>query len=296
MVLSDERPGLLSRLGLTEPSSTIAYLSSFNQMVRSYGAKLVIAFAPMPARFLNPNDHNVVVADHALARFQQAHPDVKFLFPLLTPWGSDKFGMFNHISREYTFLSSERLGEGLARLIQHPETIPPYVAQVPTRRPPYPAIVVKPMGPEDPKLLDGALALFRYTTTINDADWQLVSSRVRQALLDDPAFGFMMADAKARAASLAKRRIKLGIDLSQMHAIPVAVSGLPFCDARPDVQWVQVYGTMIFKFDSPTAPPPEPVSWPQASSILYPTIVEDGVRKFDGYCAEPSMANLQTTR
>lgn len=280
---------MLPRLGLAEPSSIVENLSEFDRMVRSYGANLVVAFAPLPARFLDPNDANAVIADRALARFQVEHPDVKFLFPLLTPWGPEKFGMFNHISREYTFLSSRRLGEGLSLLIRHADAIPPYVAQVPAKRPPYPAVSITPTGPEDPKLLESALALFRYTTTTEDADWRLVSSRAQRALQDDAAFDDMMTDAKTRAESLAKRHIRLGVDMSQLHATPVAVSGLPFCDPRPDLQWVQVSGSVIFTYDSPSAAPREPVAWPKDADILFATTIEDGVRKFDGYCPEPSL-------
>jgi len=97
---------------------------------------------------LLPNDPNVLAADQALERFQQRHPEVKFLFPLITYWGPEKFGTFNHISREYTFLSYERLGRALARL-RDPSSIPPYSAQavVPDH---YPSIIATPMGPPDP--------------------------------------------------------------------------------------------------------------------------------------------------
>lgn len=291
----DRRPGLLAALGLVEPSSIVAYLEYFDRMVRSHGAQLAIAFAPMPARFLDPYDPNVVIADRALARFQREQPDVKFLFPLLTPWGPEKFGMFNHISREYTFLSSERLAEGLARLIQRPDTIAPYIAQVPEHRLAYPAMTVTPTGPPNPKLLDAALAYYRYTTLTDPADWQLVSSRVQKALEADPAFVDMMTDAKSRTEMLAGRNIRIGLDMSQLHATPVAVNGVPFCDPRPDVEWVQIDGAMIFTFDSPVEAPREPVAWPHNSGILIPTIVEDGVRKFDGYCPEPSMAAVKLT-
>jgi hypothetical protein len=290
---SDERSTLLSRLHFGETSSTVAYLSKFDRMIQSYGSKMAIAFAPLPPRYLQPGDPNEIVADQALAGFQQQHPDVKFLFPLLTYWAPEKFGMFNHISREYTFLSSRRLGEGLVQLIDHADDIPPYKAHVTELRPPYPPISIKATGAPDPKLLDSALALFRYTTTADPTDWQLVSRRVQDELGREPAFGYMMADVEARAAALATQRIKIGLDTSQLQATPVEVSGVPFCDPRPDLLWVQVGGSIIFTFDSPSAHLREPVAWPQTSSILFPTILEDGVRKFDGYCPEPSMTAAQ---
>jgi hypothetical protein len=287
---SDKRPGLLPRLGLAEQSSTVAYLEDFDRMVRSYGARLVIAFAPLPTESIIPKDPNFPAADGALARFQRERPDVKFLFPLLMFWGPEKFGYFNHVSREYTFLPSERLAEGLGRLIRHPETIPPYATEAPDRGAPYPRKPVTPTGAADPKLLDAALALFRYATTTDDADWQLVSSRVQHLLQADPAFNDMMTDVKTRMVSLAKQGITIGMDMSQLEATPVTVSDPSFCDTRPGVEWVQIKGSMIFTYSSPTFNARTPVSW---IVVLMPTIVEDGVRKFDGYCPEPSMATAK---
>jgi hypothetical protein len=287
----DDRTDVLNEFLSGEPSSIVAYLNKFDRMVRSYGAHTVIAFAPVSERIIETGDDNIGRSDQALVRFQHEHPDVKFLFPLLTRWGSEKFGMFNHISREYTFLSSEHLGEGLARLLRDPEAIPPYVAQTTPPDTPYPPISIEPTGPEDPKLLDSSLALFSYATTTDKAYWPLLSRRVQQALTREPAFGYMMADAEARTASLAARGIKIGLDFSRLHATPVAVEGVPHCDPRPDLQWVQIDGSMIFTFDSPTDSDSEPVEWPKESGILFPTIIEDGVKKFDGYCLEPSLAD-----
>ena len=155
---------------------------------------------------------------------------------------------------------------------------------------PYPPITTKPLGPPDPDLLKPALALYLYTST-EDAEYhRLISNRVLDLLAAEPAYQYMMADATARAASLAKRNIKIGFDLSRMRATPVAVDGLSHCDLRADTQWVQLDGTMIFTYRSPTAKSDEPVAWPEASHIYIPTIVEDGVRKFDGYCPEASMS------
>ena len=55
------------------------------------------------------------------------------------------------------------------------------------------------------------------------------------------------------------------------------------------VEWVQLDGMMIFTYEAPGYTTKEPVAWPQASHILVPTVLEDGVRKFDGYCSEPSV-------
>jgi|HubBroStandDraft_2_1064218.scaffolds.fasta_scaffold111876_4 hypothetical protein len=61
-------------LGLTDPSSTNVQLNAFDRMVRSHGAKLVIAFAPISRRLIKPGDPNIPLADQALARFQREHP------------------------------------------------------------------------------------------------------------------------------------------------------------------------------------------------------------------------------
>ena len=225
---SDERSGWYQHLGFTDPSSINANLDAFDRAVRSYGARLVVAFAPLSRRVIKENDPNVTIADQALARFQHEHPDVKFLFPLLTHWGIEKFGMLNHVSREYTFLSSERLGTALARLVHDPESIPPYIAQakVPAA---YPPISVKSAGPADPGLLAPALALYLFTSTADEQYRRLFSKRVAELLDRESGFPYAMADARDRVASLARRGITIGFDLSQMRARPVEVEGLSHC-------------------------------------------------------------------
>ena len=284
----DARTAWYNQLGLTDPSALNANLDDFYQMVRRYGAQLVVAFAPMPARSVLPADPNIPIAEQALVRFQREHPDVKFLFPLLTRWGSEKFGMFNHISREYTFLSSERLGKALGRLLKDADSIPPFKASFEDPGP-YPPITATPLGPSDPALLEPALALYLHTSTDGASYQRLISKRVLDLLADEPAYRYMMEDAAARIGSLDRRNIEIGFDLSQMEATPVAVSGLPHCDSRADVQWIQLHGTMIFTYSSATRGAREPVEWPAASHIYVPTVVEDGVRKFDGYCPEASL-------
>jgi hypothetical protein len=294
---SDQRPDwylrLGSRFGVTDPSSTNVHLDEFDRMVRSYGAQLVVAFGPLARHIAQPDELNLVAAEQALERFQREHPDVKFLFPLLTEWGIEKFGALNHISREYTFLSSERLGKALAQLLRDPDSIPPFKAR--GEPAPYPPLSVTPAGPEDPSLLEPALALYLYTSTDDEKYRALLSSRVTDLLAREPAFADVMADERARIASLAKRNTKIGFDLSQLHAVPVALKGMPHCNADQTVQWVHVYGAMTFTYQSPLISKSESIAWP--NGIYVPTVVEDGVRKFDGYCPEPSMAeNLPPTR
>lgn len=287
---SDERMGWQHRLGLTDPSAINANLDEFDKAVRRYGAQLVVAFAPISRRAIAPDDANIIAADQALERFQREHPDVKFLFPLITPWGIEKFGMFNHISREYAFLSSERLGAALARLVRDPNSIPPYTAQFKLPAP-HPPVRVRPLGPPDTALRSPALALYLYSSTDDPKYGELFSRRVADLLAKEPSFGYAMADLRARNASLAQRNIKLAFDLSEIRATPVEVTGLPHCStpSGQPIEWVQLDGTMIFTYEAPGYTTKEPVAWPQASHILIPTVVEDGVRKFDGYCPEPSM-------
>ena len=293
----DNRSGWYNQLGLTDPSSINVNLDEFDRMVRSYGAQLVLAFAPIPRRGIVPNDPFVVADDQAMKRFQREHPDVKFLFPLITEWGPEKFGMFNHISREYTFLSSERMGRAMARLIRNPDSIPPYTAMYRSEGP-FPPIEVKSTGAPDPNLLAPALALYLYASTADPKYRDLLSKRVLDLLEQEPSFQYEMSDARVRIASLASRSIKIGFDLSQVRATPVNVQGWPHCGATSErkLQWVQLDGVMIFTYDSPTAHSREPVQWPQSSNILVPTVIEDGVPKFDGYCPEPSMSQSPITQ
>jgi hypothetical protein len=296
---SDERPGwyqqLGETLGLADPSSINANLDAFDRMVRSYGARLVIAFAPLARHIAQPIDPNFAVAEAAFARFQREHPDVKFLFPLLTEWSPEKFGSENHVSREYTFLSSERMGKALQRLLRDPDSIPPFQTQAET--PPQPAVTATSIGPEDPNLLAPALALYLYTSTDDEKYRTLISDRVRELLAREPAYQYAMADEHARAVSQARRGVKIGFDLSQMHARPVKLEGISHCGpvAGQTVQWVQLYGVMIFTFQSATAASTAAMRWPVESGIYVPTVIEDGVLKFDGYCPEPSMADASAS-
>jgi hypothetical protein len=288
---SDQRSAWRRYLGLGDPSSINANLDAFARMVRGYGARLVVAFAPVAGRALAENDPNVAIADRALERFQREHPDVKFLFPLITRWGAEKFGSIFHISREYGFLASQRLGNALARLTRDPDAIPPYRAQaeVPGA---YPPIVIKPAGPDDPALLAPALALYLFTSTDEQSYRQLVSRRVMGLIEREPEYGYAMEDARARIASLARRGIRIGFDLAQMRATPVEVEGLRYCGAAPGrtPQWIQLDGAMTYTYASPAMNISEATAWPTAAHVVVPLVVEDGLRKFDGYCPEPSMA------
>jgi hypothetical protein len=291
--VGDARRGILPRLGVAEGSSIYATYDDFNTMVKSYGARLAIAFAPISERAIAPNDRNIAAAEAAMARFSRDHPEVKFLFPLISRWYPEKFGQPNHVSREYTFLSSMRLGRALSRLVHDPDSIAQYTPRY--RAQPLPAVEHNITGPSDNALLAGAFALYLYSQTANDDFRPLISRRVLDLLDHDEAFRFMMQDTRERMRLFAENGIEIGYEFSQMRARPLGVSGMPFCNQRSETQWVQVDGVLNYTYKSKeAAPPPEPVVWPESSNIYVALIKEDGVFKFDGYCPESDLALANT--
>jgi hypothetical protein len=284
----DERSDVLSVLGVRERSSIYATLDDFNRMVKSYGATLAVAFAPISSRTINPGDPHISVSELAMQRFSKDHPDVKFLFPMITRWNPEKFGTANHISREYTFMSSMRLGQALGQLVSNPDGISPYSPTY-VDSGPLPTITWKATGAPDADLRLAALAMYLYTSTLDPAYRERISRRVLDLLDSDPAYRYMIADKQQRVDMLRNQQINIGFDLSHIDARPIDVLGMSYCDLRPDTQWVQLSGIMNFTYKSPDADTTEPVRWPEQSHIFIPTVVEDGVRKFDGYCREPSL-------
>jgi hypothetical protein len=286
----DERKDWLSKLPGSEPSTINYVLDDFEKMVESYGAKLIIAFGPIPQRAVIPNEATRRRAQQELERFQTEHPNVVFLFPLITPFTNDKFGQFNHIAREYTFISSKRLGIALRDYFGNPLSVPRFAVQ----GEPPPAGGKPEMhvtGDANVDLRDAAMAYFLYTATDDPAYRNRISNRVLELLDRDKAFGFMMDDAKEKIAYIAKSRQKLSYSDDQMMGTPVTVKNVAHCNGDdPTLQWVQLSGIMTFTYDDPERHSAEPVAWPSTSNILVPTISENGVRKFDGYCPEPSMA------
>ena len=110
-----------------------------------------------------------------------------------------------------------------------------------------------------------------------------------ELLQRDPAYGFMMEDTRKRIAALARNDAKLLYDTSQLDGTAITVSGLNHCNRDPGVDWVHVQGTMNFSYQSPGKDLKAPIEWPSRSHILIPTLIEDGVRKFDGFCPEPAI-------
>jgi hypothetical protein len=285
----DDRDDWLSMLPGSERSTINYVLADFERMVESYGAKLIIAFGPIPQGAIVPNELTRRRVQQELERFQAEHPNVVFLFPLITPFTNDKFGNFNHIAREYTFISSKRLGIALRDYFDNPGSVPRFVARG------EPAAVGKPemrvTGGANIDLRDAAMAYFFYTATADPSYRNRISRRVLDLLDRDKAFGFMMDDAKEKIAYMAKSQQNLSYSDDQMAGTPAAVKNVAHCNNDdPTLQWVQLSGVMNFTYDDPNRHSTEPVAWPSTRNILVPTISEDGVRKFDGYCPEPSMA------
>jgi hypothetical protein len=287
---SDERVDWYNRY-FGDPSAIHERLSDFNKMVRGYGAQLVIAFAPLPTTVLRAPQPNIDPVQTALAKFQTENPEVKFLFPFLTPLGPEKFGQYNHISLEYSFISSARLGKALAKLTAEPSSIPPFTPR------PYEPITLEtpfassPLSPATRPALDAAMALYLYAATADDKYRALISRRSLAELDRDENFQFQLHDTKDRLAMFTQDGVKIGFDISKLNGTPTVVQGMPFCNLQSDTHWVQIAGTISFTYSSSSVVSAEPISWPEASHILIPTRIEDGVEKFDGYCPEPSQRN-----
>jgi hypothetical protein len=264
-------------------------LSDFNRMVRSYGATFVVAFNPVPTRTVVPGDVNATARDRNLQRFQEKHPEVVFLFPLVTTFGDEKYGEVNHISREYSFLTSRRLGMALGKMIANPASVPKYVAR-PVQTESRPDIARAPTGAPDQEALDAAMALFMYAATADEPYKSRISKRVLDLLARDEAFEFMMKDTRERIAVLAGKDAKLLYDTSQLTGTPIDVTGMTHCNRDENVQWVHVHGIMSFIYQSPEKNLKAPIRWPATKHIFIPTVIEDGVRKFDGFCPEPSVS------
>lgn len=286
----DERTDWMSMLPGSEPSSTVHTLTDFQRMVESYGAKLIVAFAPVPEHLVAFDDLNRTTTEEAIARFQREHPGVVFLFPLVTTFTSDKFAQFNHVAREYAFLSSQRLGEALGRYFRDPNSVPKFVPSF-APKPQGARPEVRVIGPADENLKNAAMAFFMYTATAEPQYRERISKRVLALLDQDAAFGFMMEDTGKRLDALAKSNVQFGYKLEGLKGVPVEVKNLTYCDSgNSTVQWVQLSGVVNYTYRDKFNDSTEPVEWPATSSILVPTIMEDGVRKFDGYCPEPSLS------
>jgi hypothetical protein len=196
--------------------------------------------------------------------------------------------MWNHISRDYTFVSSKRLGVALGRVIADPTSVPQFRAQLTDFGQP-PPVDFTPIGNADPDALNAAMAFFMYTATADAAYRSHISRRVLALLEKDESFGFMMDDTRARIAALAADNKALLYDTSALKGTPITLSGISHCNSDPAVQWVYIDGVMNFSYLRPPSEHKAPTPWRGSAHIFIPIVVEDGVRKFDGYCPEPSV-------
>jgi hypothetical protein len=94
---------------------------------------------------------------------------------------------------------------------------------------------------------------------------------------------------RERIAVLAETHAKLLYDTSQLKGTPITVTGMRHCNPDANVHWVHVHGAMNFIYQSPAKDLKASVGWPATSHMFIPTVIEDGVRKFDGFCPEPSV-------
>jgi hypothetical protein len=285
-----DREDWSSKLPGSERSTINYVMGDFARMVESYGAKLIVAFGPIPEGRILPDEPARHRAEQEFERFQKEFPSVVFLFPMITQFTTDKFAQFNHIAREYTFISSKRMGVALRNYFENPQSVTKFIAH--DAEPPHNGKPeIKPMGEATADLREAAMAYFLYTATADASYRDRISDRVLELVDHDKAFGFMMDDAKTKIAQMAESRQKLSYSIDHLTGTPVDVKNIAHCNSgNASLQWVQLSGAMTFTYDDPERHSAEPVAWPSASNIVVPTIIENGVRKFDGYCPEPSMA------
>jgi hypothetical protein len=268
--------------GLTAKSSIVAHLSTFAELCQRRGVQLFIVFAPMPWTTIRDDGH-LYNAEKRLEEFQVLHPEVKILTPLVTPWGPEKFGNFNHVSREYVFESSERMGTLLAAAIADPESVKPFKPSWKSQAFKIPT-AIRAQGPATEEQKTAALAFYLYTATADEQYRRYLSARVQTALKQRPSFGWMMDDTRERIAFLAGDGIALGYDPARIKAERVTVHNGDYCGAARGVEWIRLSGAMSFSYRSLDRSTTEPVAWPEASQIVIPIIRENGAYRFDGYC------------
>jgi hypothetical protein len=274
-------------LGLRDASFINYQLTRFADLCRRYGATPIIVFNPLPwtSSLLTTPVRETI---DALERFSKMNPDVLFPVPYITLWNSEKFAMFNHVSREYVHLSSVRLARALATISANPKAAAPFTAGRFSESD-APAVSIGSAEPASSDEMKAALGFYLYTATAGEQYRSVLSKRVLSVLREEPGFDALMEETRRRVDGLEsnKDEIILGYDTTQLQAEIVAVTGIKHCGKARGVKWVRLFGTMNFTYKSHVhGLLTEPVSWPQSSNILVPILVEDGKPKFDGYCTE----------
>ena len=88
---------------------------AYAELARQHHVTLVIAFQPVACIFAS--GQGSAQARDAIARFQQANPDVEMPFPLIETWPAEMFSVPAHVRRQYTEKIGTRLGQALADIV-----------------------------------------------------------------------------------------------------------------------------------------------------------------------------------
>lgn len=268
--------------GIFDHSAIKDTLNDFAKMCTQYHVRLFVMFNPMPWQAI-VNDENLITAEKELAEFQRQNPNVVFLTKqLAVPWNPDKFGQFNHISRDCVHESSGRMGRALEKAIHTPESTVPFHPAWRSQEFAVPRnIKTVGLATEDQK--NAALAYFLYTATFDPVYERRMSGRVRTELKGNTDFALLKVDEKARLEYLIRKKISLDYDTSQIKAEVVTLeNGYHPCEVN-NTKWIRLSGIMQFGLHSPTHNVSEPVNWPEASNIIIPIIHERDGYKYDGY-------------
>ncbi len=279
-----------SRNFLGLPGDTLIYdtLTDFAQAVEERGARLVVSFNPIGWQCLPKHQENLKSIYEQIERVQREFPKLWVINNPLTVWEPVKFGMFNHVAREYVHVNSTRLGRTLAKLIKTPSEYQPFNAERAFALASHPRKVeVTETGmTASPEQKRAAMAYFLYTATSDDKYKKWLSQRTLSELAKDKSFAFMMWDNRTRLEALSWEGVTFDYDLSQLNASLVNVVNGQRCVTDPSVVWIKLSGFMRFVINIKQERICEPVEWPSSHQIFMPVVFEDGEWKFDGYCPE----------
>lgn len=289
-MFSDREGQANTLFGLFERSAILTTLQDYADICRNHHVRLMIMFNPMGRMMIDYSDE-MLAAEKLLEQFQRDNPDVMFLTDhLVEPWDTAKFGMFNHVARDYVFESSARMGMAIEKALFHPEQTRPFHADWHPKQFPRPSDI-KEVAKATEEQKNAALAFYLYTATTDKAQyWPQLSKRVQDLLTHSQPFQWMMEDMQTRTRRLAEKSITLSYDASQIDAETMTFTGVNYCGNGKDVTWIRLSGIMQFGYASPVQETSEPVQWPASSGIFIPIIRENGRYVFDGYCP----ANLET--
>ena len=268
--------------GVFDRSAIIDTLNDFAKMCRQRHVRLFVMFNPMPWHAI-ANDENLKTAEIELTKFQNMNPDVIFLTQqLVVPWDPAKFGMYNHVSRDSVHESSGRMGRALEKAIYTPESMMRFHPAWRPQEFPFPRNIKK-IGLATEVQKNAALAYFLYTATFDPTYEKHMSGRVRAELLGNTDFRLLKEDEEARLEYLAKKKITLDYDTSQINAEVVTLQNGIHPSRVHNTKWIRLSGIMQFGLHSPTHNVIEPVVWPEESNIIIPVIEEGNGYKYDGY-------------